>query len=197
MHYSFKSSLLLSIRKAPEGCSGRRGHRDGRVLERAADEYIVAQGVSSDRMGIWGLINILLEGQIRFGWTGGMSGRDCRDNSLVCRGDMHAGAHGPYFVFLSEPAINPIDASLHTAYVVPKEEQRQFVYEVVADAFTKGLVTWHEALGALSKIITYQDYLEAPANIFLSKNRAQLQEFIASKRDDAELRLQTALAQRP
>ncbi|MBS3127183.1 hypothetical protein J4228_03390 [Candidatus Woesearchaeota archaeon] len=136
-----------------------------RVLKRR--NGLAAQGIEEDKGGMRNMLNIMLEGEVRFGQTGPL---------VKGLPEWAAGPHGPYYVVLDEskrvfrtaddplfrysPVTFPEDA--HVAYLVPLEADRELVSRALDEAVKKNLLTAAERDAILSKTITYDDYLRLP-----------------------------------
>lgn len=143
----------------------------GRVLERGGREKLLAQGVEIWKGGLSTMINIMLEGEIRKGQIGSLK----NGNS-----DSASGSHGPYYVVVDvgfDWQNVKCDASgrncritedAHVAYIVPLEKHKAHVTNTIAKGFRRSLISWHEAVGLISKLVTYQEFVSAPKGIFNS-----------------------------
>ena len=136
-----------------------------RVLKRR--NLLAAHGVEEAKGGMRNMLNIMLEGEVRFGQTGPLA----KGNPQFFAGD-----HGPYYVVLDEskrvfrkaddplfrysPTTFPEDA--HVAYIIPLEQDRELVSRALDEAVNKNLITAAERDAILSKTITYDDYLRLP-----------------------------------
>ncbi len=140
---------------------------DPEVMKRGEDERVFAHGIARDKGGVHTLTNIILEGRINKGQVGLLT--------TQMGVEISSGSHGPYFVIVPEGTMNPsgklgeskpIDEQIHIAYVVPNEHERNRIAGALSLAVEKGLMTKAEAEGALGKIITYREFVDAPPNSF-------------------------------
>jgi hypothetical protein len=149
-----------SINGAPEEVGlGRQ------VLLRGENETLLAQGIERGKgaaSGFSSLINVMLEGSIRFGQVGGLVAGDTATFS---------GGHGPFYVVVErgtlDPAFGgPIGENKHIAYIVPNEQYKTQLAGALSEAVDKGFMTHEEAVAALSKVVTYKEFIDAPKGAF-------------------------------
>lgn len=139
-----------------------------RLLERGAKEKIYAQGVEAQKGGLSSLLNIMLEGEVRYGETGLLQAGDTAS---------FAGHHGPFYVIL-DLARNRRKGSGMTgesygsdaivSYVVPGQKQKQMLLKSLDSALEKGIISRAERDYLGSHVITYAEALNAPKGAFRS-----------------------------
>ena len=147
-----------------------------RFVARAMKDKVYAQGTK--KAGILGFTNIILEQRISKGQVGPIT----TDLDLT----RSALSHGPCYVIVdtdrykinyrSEVNASEISGALdyrvningdaHIAYVVPDDNTKQMVVAAVADAYYKGIIARNIAVKALSKLVTYQEFTDAPTGVF-------------------------------
>ncbi len=142
------------------------------VMCRGRDEGLYAQGVEGEKSGLLRLVNIILEGRIRFGMYGTLTETLGRTDPVVSE----AGSYGPYYVVIGGVCgdmVKPspergyiIPEELHSAYLVPRDSEKKMVTEAVFRGVELGIVTEGEAVGALARLITYQEFVDAPYGVF-------------------------------
>lgn len=136
-----------------------------RVLQ--VGSRLSAHGVGNDKTGLKGLLNIMLEGILRSPWWGPL----CKGDPSYC-----AGPHGPYYVIIdyvpdgpSHPDYSPrlrallVDEKYHIAYLVPHEEHKTFLTTALEGAVDLGMLTNSEADTLISKVVTYQEFVDMDA----------------------------------
>ncbi len=165
------------------------------VVGRGADEGLMAQGCERAKAGFEGIINIMLEGRIRSGEFGPMAART-PSGGLDTNPQLYSGGHGPFYVIVESGTLNPafggpVGEARHLAYVVPSEAHRAQVAGALSSAVERGLMSWNEAVEALSKVVTYREFVDAPPHSFepgsgFSSSRWEMADDMLSRDTPAE-----------
>lgn len=144
------------------------------VWKRGERDNLDAQGTA--KVGLYGLVNIILEGQVTRGYTGPLDSSNYTAAS--------SGPHGPYYVIIDRTAEGPLRLSssgvqilgeqTHTAYVVPSEAEQRIIAQALNEAVSLDLMTHDEAIESMSRVVTYQQFIDAPPNSFRHVGRFSL-----------------------
>jgi len=138
------------------------------VLARGCDEGVLAHGIGAHNGGLLELVNIMLEGVLRQAVFGRLSGEAVPG---VVKDD------GPIFVVLEDCQNNRCDKEgrrlskslpedKHLFYIVPDRSYRLAAAKALKDGMEGGLLTFGQALTALSKTLTYDEFVYAPKDSF-------------------------------
>jgi hypothetical protein len=140
------------------------------VVGRGLDEGLMAQGCERAKGGFEGIINIMLEGRIRSGEIGPMGARTPA-GTIDTNPQLYSGGHGPFYVIVESGTLNPafggpVGEARQLAYVVPTEAHRAQIAGALSSAVERGLMSRSEAVEALSKVVTYREFIDAPPGAF-------------------------------
>ncbi len=122
-------------------------------------ENLFAQGVEEEKGGITNLINIQLEGEVRYGYEGTLSSGDPT---------FFAGSHGPYYVVFEKKASTFVDNGIFhpdseiAAFIVPGERHRKVITDALDEAVKKGMISVEEQSSILKRVITYNEMNKLP-----------------------------------
>jgi len=170
------------------------------LMKKGAKEQIMAQGVGMAEAGSFNtLINIMLQGEI----SGGMYGT-LTDTTHGALPSDAAGSHGPYYIIIDDSRkgkikttyteegghlteSNIIPEELHLAYVVDTEAHRTEIANALYGAVETGIITKDRAIELLSKVVTKEEVLNAPKDIFSYKRKTGKKHVLtAAERNEAE-----------
>jgi hypothetical protein len=142
------------------------------AMERGRDEQLTAHGVDCEKGGLVNFVNIMLEGRTRLGRYGSLS----HELGMCVAMITEAGSYGPYYIVIVDvcngmvrPGPNRgyiMPEELHSAYLVPGEAEKEMVKEAFFRAVGIGIVTKGEAVGALARLVTYKEFVDAPSGVF-------------------------------
>jgi hypothetical protein len=141
-----------------------------RVCQKALEEDVLAHGAKNRSIHAESIINIMLEGRLHSEYRCLASGR-----LLPGNGSGSAEPHGPPYVIL-ENSVNQnapdrgyqIGEEYHLAYLVRDELQKASIRKAMDCGLGLGLLTPNEHVLVLLKLITYEEFLAAPAGAFES-----------------------------
>ena len=141
------------------------------ILAEGFNGFNCVHGVENLKGGIRTVFNIMLEGVLRATWTGAL---------IDGMPEYVAGPHGPYYVILDPSFLSTTKAGnrmglwseeAQIAFLVPQEEDRQFLDKGLKKAVERGYITEEEKLRALQKVITYDEFIQLPNRERHSENR--------------------------
>ena len=163
---------------------------------RILEQNYVAKGLEAGKGGGMGIMNVMLEGQLRSGAKDYATLGKYKDMAVSSTG------HGPDFVILdfakmaklTEQAKGgritaPEDAQL--AYLVPSEAYKKTVLRGLAEAAEKGVITRGKAEELASRLFTYEEFARAPAGTFREGGSARA--YTEARREGAALEIERAV----
>ncbi len=110
-----------------------------------------AHGVESTKRGIKGIINIALEGRLRFGaYSGLLRGGNA---------EYFSGPHGPYYAVLAGNSLTRGTQEDFRYFLFPDLKDKAYALAVVKAAADQGVITAEYADSIESKMITYEEFI--------------------------------------